>query len=644
MEMNIIFLWDSDLNSGNTGIMLSGKYFISYEQKTGKLYIRRNDHYVENFWGTQVRDCFAIVGENGSGKTMLANYIMDDILMIKSSTIFRRKFLIISEIDNLLSIYYSQELGELILDKQDGIKHKLVPSGNGTMPNLTDCEVAYFHNALNYEDYTMEYARCAYDFSLGKMIRHHHARTAEMHYDHFNKDAIRNYYEKELFRVITFLYDFEVKNKLSIAFPMPNQITIKIADDAFNEEHIIKETTELNICKSGELTEYQIQRFQHSVNNILKVFGRTWTNCTIKNLVLNCYKELCLPQTVPEDCLISPFKFFNACEFLDSINPDETTIYECALRITENLRQYSEDDIVKACLDHIENFIEWLKSKKTVINEFKGNLLGQLTIPTTEETKTFMLDFISLYSKTSFAFPFYDFSFGLSTGEYYFLTIFSNLYSMISGNKQDIYVYDYSKLEKKTKNILLIFDEAELCMHPRWQRMYMKWLVDSCEQLFNDISIKIIITTHSPIILSDFPSNSVLYLRQNREYELKEKKTFGSDIHSLYLDSFFLEDYGIMGAFAEEKINKIADRLLAEPVEKNDYERTEKVIEYIGEGVIKDKLLEMLSRKERRTTPPISVVDHSIVTDALAKLKEQRNYMDQLIKELEEKTDDKNRY
>jgi len=26
-------------------------------------------------------------------------------------------------------------------------------------------------------------------------------------------------------------------------------------------------------------------------------------------------------------------------------------------------------------------------------------------------------------------------------------------------------------------------------------------------------------------------------------------------------------------AFAEEKINKIADRLLAEPVEKNDYER-----------------------------------------------------------------------
>ena len=55
MEMNIIFLWDSDLNSGNTGIMLSGKYFISYEQKTGKLYIRRNDHYVENFWGTQVR-------------------------------------------------------------------------------------------------------------------------------------------------------------------------------------------------------------------------------------------------------------------------------------------------------------------------------------------------------------------------------------------------------------------------------------------------------------------------------------------------------------------------------------------------------------------------------------------------------------
>lgn len=642
--MNIIFLWDSDLNSGNTGIMLSGKYFISYEQKTGKLYIRRNDHYVENFWGTQVRDCFAIVGENGSGKTMLANRIMDDILRARSSTNRPEYFLIIVENDNLLSIYYSQELGEPILDKQDGIKHKLVPSGNGTMPNLTDCEVAYFHNALDYEDYTRQYARCAYDFSLGRMIRHHHARTTEMHYDHYNKDAIRNYYEKELFRVITFLYDFDVKTKLSIVFPMPNQITIKIADDAFNEEHIMKETKERKECKNGEVTNEQIHSFQHNINNILKVFGQTWRNCTIKNLVLNCYKELCLSQENPEDNLIPLLEFFNACEFLDYINPDELTIYECTLRITENLRQYSKDDIVKACLDHVENFIEWLKNNETIINKFRRNTLGQLTIPTTDDTKTFMLDFISLYSKTSFAFPFYDFSFGLSTGEYYFVTLFSNLYSMISGNNQDIYVYDYSKLEKKTKNLLLIFDEAELCMHPRWQRMYMKWLVDSCEQLFNDISIKIIITTHSPIILSDFPANSVLYLRQNREYEIREKKTFGSDIHSLYLDSFFLEDYGIMGAFAEEKINKIADRLLAEPVEKDDYERTEKAIEYIGEGVIRDKLLELLSRKERRATAPINVADHSIVTEALAKLKEQRNYMDQLIKELEEKTDDKNRY
>ena len=536
--MNIIFLWDSDLNSGNTGIMLSGKYFISYEQKTGKLYIRRNDHYVENFWGTQVRDCFAIVGENGSGKTMLANRIMDDILRARSSTNRPEYFLIIVENDNLLSIYYSQELGEPILDKQDGIKHKLVPSGNGTMPNLTDCEVAYFHNALDYEDYTRQYARCAYDFSLGRMIRHHHARTTEMHYDHYNKDAIRNYYEKELFRVITFLYDFDVKTKLSIVFPMPNQITIKIADDAFNEEHIMKETKERKECKNGEVTNEQIHSFQHNINNILKVFGQTWRNCTIKNLVLNCYKELCLSQENPEDNLIPLLEFFNACEFLDYINPDELTIYECTLRITENLRQYSKDDIVKACLDHVENFIEWLKNNETIINKFRRNTLGQLTIPTTDDTKTFMLDFISLYSKTSFAFPFYDFSFGLSTGEYYFVTLFSNLYSMISGNNQDIYVYDYSKLEKKTKNLLLIFDEAELCMHPRWQRMYMKWLVDSCEQLFNDISIKIIITTHSPIILSDFPANSVLYLRQNREYEIREKKTFGSDIHYLYLDSF----------------------------------------------------------------------------------------------------------
>ncbi|MDE6435413.1 MAG: ATP-binding protein, partial [Lachnospiraceae bacterium] len=222
------------------------------------------------------------------------------------------------------------------------------------------------------------------------------------------------------------------------------------------------------------------------------------------------------------------------------------------------------------------------------------------------------------------------------------------LYSMVRKNKSFKNVYDYPKLEDEKKNILLIFDEADSSMHPRWQRMFMKWLTDFCNQLFQNVSVKIIITTHSPVLLSDFPANSILYLTKSEgkkiNHNQSRKATFGSNIHSLYLNAFFLEDHGTMGAFAEEKINEIADKLLQESIAEIDHERIEKEIRYLGEGIIRDKLEETLNNKSRKKINQMNDTEKMIISDTLARLKEQRNYMDQLIRELEEKADDKNRY
>ena len=60
--MDIVFLWDANLNDGNAGVTLSGKYFIAYDWERNELTIARNDRYVDDFWGRRVRSCFAIVG------------------------------------------------------------------------------------------------------------------------------------------------------------------------------------------------------------------------------------------------------------------------------------------------------------------------------------------------------------------------------------------------------------------------------------------------------------------------------------------------------------------------------------------------------------------------------------------------------
>lgn len=47
--------WDSNLNYNDTGIILSGKYSITYDQMTGKLCMKRNDHYVMVFGGDRFK-------------------------------------------------------------------------------------------------------------------------------------------------------------------------------------------------------------------------------------------------------------------------------------------------------------------------------------------------------------------------------------------------------------------------------------------------------------------------------------------------------------------------------------------------------------------------------------------------------------
>ena len=198
-------------------------------------------------------------------------------------------------------------------------------------------------------------------------------------------------------------------------------------------------------------------------------------------------------------------------------------------------------------------------------------------------------NFFELYKTIIEAnFPFFDFYFGVSTGEYYYLQIFSKLFSVLKSSSEE--------------NLLLIFDEVDLALHPKLQRQYMKKLIEFLEEVSENIKIKlkIIITTHSPIILSDFPHTNVLYLKnEDKEkgaiefYKEKDVLTFGSNIHSLFLNSFFLASEGTMGAFAEDKINRIIEELY-EKDEKN-VENNRKIVGFIGESIIRNKLEIMLN-------------------------------------------------
>jgi len=128
-------------------------------------------------------------------------------------------------------------------------------------------------------------------------------------------------------------------------------------------------------------------------------------------------------------------------------------------------------------------------------------------------------------------------------------------------------------LEIKEENLFFLLDEIHANFHPQWQKNILNRLKKLLIQF--DKKIHIILTTHSPFLLSDIPKQNIIFLdtykKEDEEVKngkqkvgnckvvdgLNEKKeTFGANIHTLLSDSFFMED-GLMGEFAKGKIESI---------------------------------------------------------------------------------------
>lgn len=208
----------------------------------------------------------------------------------------------------------------------------------------------------------------------------------------------------------------------------------------------------------------------------------------------------------------------------------------------------------------------------------------------------FFHDFISFewkHSRTS--------SGELSTGEKVYFSLFARFYNVAYLSEK----YNYSHFQK----LLILIDEGEYQLHPAWQRKYIKWLTSYFASIFTQTEkIQIIITSHSPFIVSDLRKEEVIFLEKNekgitRVSDLeKHKNTFGANIHSLYSDAFFMNE-GLIGEFATNKINGLIKFLLGKPKTSRklglDENASQMLINIIGEPVLKEHLQNMWDKKFR---------------------------------------------
>lgn len=651
--MKVLYIWNGDYgnsNFHNLGFNINSKYTIEYCRDKNMISVQKNEDYIRGFWGENITDCFAVVGENGSGKTVLMNLLMEICRDLKEEIIPAYKYIIAFENEDSedIHIYYTLDQGKIEVDESvdPHIKSRITISeiSSNKVDVAERLKTAYFHNMLNRADYRTS-DKCSFDYSIGRMLCFYSAMASEMHAADITSDKIVNYFKNEDFNVIEFLYNYANNNTLNIRFPMPDKIYISIADESFNTEYLIGKAQQRWKDNQDDFAG-QVKNFFETLNKIFDTANSSWIDSTVKQLIMNCFKIIVFPGYVPKDIHLEDYMRYvnsfnellrNLCE-LNLQNMDQKE--KCAV-IAAKLPEFKNN--FNSAVDIIENaraFLNWIIENTDEIMRFENKNERRLDIKINNDTQSFMENLIDHYSKNSFAFPFYNFSFNLSTGENLLLTLFANLYHMKKYQEKVWHnPYTYPVSINKGDNILLVFDEAELSMHPRWQREYMNWILDFCSSFFEEEKVQIIVTTHSPILLSDFPSKNVLYLEKDRSGRTKVKydhmKTFGNNIHTIYLNSFFLDDKGVVGAFSEKKINEIADQLFdyRKNCRQSNLPQIEKEIELIGEGIVKDRLLELyhqcVGRHINNDQTQQAVMNETLnkMVDQLKKQKEQLEMM-----------------
>ncbi len=243
----------------------------------------------------------------------------------------------------------------------------------------------------------------------------------------------------------------------------------------------------------------------------------------------------------------------------------------------------------------------------------------------------------------------------------------------LSEGERKIFIL-FSKLivsleEGKGNNLnIILLDEPDASLHPQWAKELMDKLflaIDTYSQEIKKINVQLIISTHSPFLLSDIDKKDIILLDYDND-TLPDKRafqfsnenydTFAANIHTMFKNSFFLKN--TIGDFANKKIKntlmimdkyskyidkKITKEAFSETANiymnyEHDHEINEKqletdlknkieyVISIIGEPLIKKKL------EEKYRTIFYNDKEYEI---QIMKLKQEKAKLEKLIKDNE---------
>lgn len=260
-------------------------------------------------------------------------------------------------------------------------------------------------------------------------------------------------------------------------------------------------------------------------------------------------------------------EFFNDY-YLDKIEDiNESEIQEFQIALVIKRMKLELENFIKQQFSYLDaqmKIIVDLIQKSTVSNE--NSKVKVETSVYSEELKNYLKVFGNDFSESVLLFSWRN----MSSGEIAILNMLSKIKEIRDEvlkremiNEESVVLSNKIRKEKISyRDIVLFVDESDLYLHPQWQKKFLTIFLKATKSILGDTKLHIILTTHSPFIVSDIPKENICLLKktiENNNYF--SEGTFGANINELLANQFFIQG-GLVGEFAKIKINEIANKLL----------------------------------------------------------------------------------
>ncbi|MDT3280680.1 AAA family ATPase [Shewanella scandinavica] len=494
-------------------------------------------------------ECSAIIGKNGVGKSTILDFIEVAYGGTDSSGIIvwfdssNKKYhicainLYLNEKSVLSNEYYVFEKDISKLTKRHKIK--LIKANNLTGVETNDFSIKRKSNSFIYDMSLSQYVK-----GSKKIIAQRTNRLIR----YFNKSASFNKLDQP---------------KVKFTFQFSNSSTAYLKSLLQNDDFVSKNIESKNDL---ELLHQQLTGFFTNVDlNEYKNFGSQLLKANLLS-ICNYLSKLTIISKSHRD------EFFIKL-LIGMLRGSFNNAY--VIKILSEAREYSSITNTESILNfdasiifikyqkifgnfgRISHVIDILRSEYEL---FDGNELSTFNADLIIELTSYISDLPSLLL-SNFKYG-WD---GFSTGEFAKLNIFSELYN-----------YIHAKNNENIDSHIIVMDEVDLYLHPDWQRTFFSELLEFTKIEFPSNTVQIILSTHSPIIISDFlPEDIVSLDRQNGKTKVVESFGFASHITDLYVEGMHLKS--TFGEHSKKAINQLLIRSSKKELTKQDFGLIKKI-------------------------------------------------------------------